>query len=97
MNEDHPDFVLRLRPVRDPLGRSPEVRLRQLLKIAGRGLALRCIEARERPTDALPAREADPDNRRSARIARPAGGNRHAAGESRANVGNAVAGRQAIW
>ncbi len=42
-----PDFVIRLRPVRDALGRPVVIRLRQLLKRALRDWALRCVEITE--------------------------------------------------
>lgn len=43
-------YVVELRPEpagRDRWGREPTVRLRLLLKIAGRGLGLRCVGVRE--------------------------------------------------
>jgi len=82
MNDPRPgDFTIVLRPARDRLGRSPAVRLRRLLKFAGRQCGLRCIEVRP----ALPAREAGCENYASPHPARSGGGNRRAAGESRAN------------
>lgn len=38
------DVMIRLRPTQDRLGRSLEIRLRQVLKHAGRYQALRCEE-----------------------------------------------------
>jgi hypothetical protein len=60
MPGDQPDFVIRLRPLRDDYGVLPAIRLRRGLKHLLRVCGLRAIDHREVPRDSPTPRPVPP-------------------------------------
>lgn len=56
-----PRYIIELVPINDRLGRDPIVRVRQLLKLALRGMGLRCVAIREAPAQPEAAPHSSPN------------------------------------